>query len=144
VEFGFFVHRGTAYIPTRAKTDAGFYGDIEPVEVAVTTDTAEFLAALRRAIARGNPIIPTVTRDRLSIPDVLRHAKVRSWRTFERDSTCWEISEQAGNWGFGRLKRRPDRGWEEDPSQFIVLPPNTGLDDVLAKLVMEVQRLNGV
>ena len=50
-----FLRKGQAFIPTMARTEAGFYMGIEPVEVVDIQDQAGVEQALMRAVGRGNP-----------------------------------------------------------------------------------------
>ena len=61
-----------------AKTEAGIYTDIEPVTVVPVADTDALMAAIKKTMVRGNPIIPTPKRDSWPEPVVLKYAKVVS------------------------------------------------------------------
>jgi len=139
MHWGLFVRQGLAYIPTSAKTEAGFYLETEPVEVAEIADTLKFQEALKSALLRGNPKVATPRRENYGEPPVIKYAKVKSWAQMERESSFWGITEDNGNYQFGAYKRRSDRGWEEDPSEIVKLPPNLTIHHVAERIVEAVQ-----
>jgi hypothetical protein len=56
---------------------------IEPIEVVQAADTSAFINALKRTIAKGNPVVPTPLRSEYGKPAVLKYANVSSWKRFE-------------------------------------------------------------
>ncbi|HET9697872.1 MAG TPA: hypothetical protein VFP40_13455, partial [Terriglobales bacterium] len=76
----FYVRNDTVYLPVMARTHAGFYLDMEPVEIVSANDVQAFAMALRRAIERGNPVVHTPARNAFPKPVVLRYAKAKSWK----------------------------------------------------------------
>ena len=78
-----------AFLPTMARTRAGFYIGSEPVEVVDRADPKE---ALLRTMVRGRPVIPTPPRDMFPKSVSLQHAKVRSLSAFEKDAKSWSFS----------------------------------------------------
>ncbi len=112
---------------------------VEPFEVAAVADTAQFAAALGRAIARGNPKIHTPRRAEYTKPDILRYTNTRSLAQLERESRYWDISVRNENYEFMPWKRRRDRGWEEDRDAAVRFPRDLSLDDVLRRVVTLVQ-----
>ena len=62
MHWGLFVRRDVAYIPTSARTESGFYLDVEPVEIAEINDTETFKEAVKAALSRGNPKMATPKR----------------------------------------------------------------------------------
>jgi hypothetical protein len=125
-----YLRNGTAYVPTVAQTEAGFFLDIDPVEVVPAIDTEALRNAVKQAIGRGNPRVPTPTRAAFPKPVVLRYAKVKSWSTFEKGCSNWTIVEKGGLYQIKRGRKRPDRGWEDDPTQIEALPPGTGIAEI--------------
>src|SRR5256885_17252816 len=91
-----YLRNGTAYVPTVAQTEAGFFLDTDPVEVIPAVNTEALRNAVKQAIARGNPKVPTPTRAAFPKPVVLRYAKVKSWSAFEKGCSNWTIVETDG------------------------------------------------
>ena len=135
---------GKVVVPTLAQTEAGFYMEKEPVEVAAETDEAAIAAAIARAMSRGNPSIPTPPRGaKLPPPVVLRPAGVRSWAALERIARTWSIAEDHGRFRLVPQKRTPPRGWSEDESGALLLPAGSAPFDAarrMAALVAESAR----
>ncbi len=70
-----YLRNGTAFIPTVAQTNAGFFLDVDPVGVVSATDTEALRHAVKQAIGRGNPKVATPTRAAFPKPVVLSYAK---------------------------------------------------------------------
>jgi hypothetical protein len=125
-----YLRNGTAYVPTVSQTEAGFFLDTDPVEAVPAVDTEALRDAIKRAIARGNPGVPTPSRAAFPKPVVLRYAKVKSWSAFEKGCSSWTIVEADGLYQIKRSRKRPDRGWEDDPAQIEALPPGASIDEI--------------
>ena len=132
----FYVTPTVAYVPSVARTEAGFFLDVEPIEAIPRSDVGRIQNALKRAILLGNPRVPTPDRNTASIPRILDHAKVDSWSTFEKKASCWQIIRNKDQYVVQKMKRRPDRGWEEDPSSAEAFPPSISIDDFIGQTVM--------
>lgn len=131
-------YHGIMLIPTVAKTDAGFYIEIEPVAVPEPT-VSNIASALTAAKQRSSTVIPAPRRGEYSKPVVLRHAKARSWKDFERGARLWKVTWSNGTF---RLRRTAhvdaDQGWRETNSfEF------TTLVDVARALVDELSATPG-
>jgi hypothetical protein len=133
----------TAFIPTVAQTDAGFYLDVEPVEVVAAIDGDALQHAFKQAVGRGNSKVPTPTRDAFPKPVVLKYAKAKSWPAFERGCLYWTIVQKGGAYFVAQGRKRPDRGWEDDPERSEALPPGTSLDEVAKRVASSVQTALG-
>src|SRR5882757_6079966 len=118
-----YLRDGRAYVPSVGQTEAGFYLDIEPVEVALAVDTDALQRAITEVIQRGNPKIPTPARAAFPKPVVLKYAKVKSWSAFEKGCLNWTVVEKDGVYHVKPDRKRPDRGWEDDPTRIETLPP---------------------
>ena len=134
-----YLRNGTAFVPTVAQTDAGFFLDIDPVGVVSATETKALQDAVKQAIGRGNPRVPTPTRSAFPKPVLLKYAKVKSWPAFERGCLSWTIVEKDGVYRVKQGRKRPDRGWEDDPEKIEELPPGTGIDEVAQRVASFVQ-----
>jgi hypothetical protein len=133
---------GKVIVPTLAQTEAGFYVEKDPVEVAPGADEGAIAIAIARAMSRGNPRIPTPPRGgKLPPPVVLGPAGVRSWAALERSALAWSLVEEQGRYRLVPQKRTPPRGWSNDESLATVLPTGSTPGDVarkMAALVVEV------
>jgi hypothetical protein len=93
-----YLKNGTAYVPTVAETEAGFYVDVDPVKVIPALDSEALQRAIKETIARGNPRIPTPRPAAFLKSAVLKYANVNSWSEFEKDASCWKIVENGGKY----------------------------------------------
>jgi len=84
----FYLRKGTAFIPTMAKTEAGYSMGIEPVDVQKVESPEALQALLIAAIKRGNPVVPTPTRDNFPRPLMERYCGLKSLSAFERTASC--------------------------------------------------------
>jgi len=82
-----------------ARTEAGYWMSVEPVDVVEPLNTETLGVALLVAIARGNPIVPTPSRQDFPRPGMERYCGLKSLSTFERSATLGHR---------GRRERLPD------------------------------------
>ncbi|HEV7672982.1 MAG TPA: hypothetical protein VGQ12_00485 [Candidatus Angelobacter sp.] len=129
----------SVYVPTVAKTEAGFYQTIEPVAVVKLCDGRGLMNVLKTMLLKGNPIIPTPKPAARATSVILKYSPIKSLSKFDKEAAYWQIYEKGGIYEFGPLKRRTDRGWEEDPKQMRKMPPGSTLDDVVNQVVESVQ-----
>jgi hypothetical protein len=84
--------KGLIVIPARAKTEAGFWMDVEPVEVAPLHEQNLVTSAIKRVAFSPLITIPTPPRRDFPKPVVLRAGKVRSWSQFHWNYSLVQIS----------------------------------------------------
>lgn len=131
-----YLRKGAVYVPVLAKTEAGFYKWIEPITVTPVASAAALRDALKEVIARGNPIIPTpppATTDPL--PIALKQAGVKTWRAWERSTTCWKISENDSIYKIVGQKEGRHGGWVDDPEQTVTLLTGTPVDHLIDRVI---------
>jgi hypothetical protein len=129
------LRKGQAFIPTMAKTEAGFYMGIEPVAVVDVSDRRGVEDALLCTVCRGNPIVPTPTRDTFPEDVVLKHAKVKSLSTFERSSETWQLAKHHDAYTLAPCRPGKHGGSEEDPDRTETIPAEMTLVAVVHRLV---------
>ncbi|SRR6266404_2336054 len=135
-----YVRNETAYVPTAAKTQAGYYLDIEPVEVTPISDEESLMGAIRRSIDRGHPTIPTPTRATgFPKPVVLAYVKVRSLADFEKDAAYWQLHKEDDLFRIEQWKRGEQGGWLPNPPSSETLPLGASVDDAVKRLIDSVQ-----
>jgi hypothetical protein len=135
-----YIRNRTAYVPTAAKTHAGYYLDIEPVEVTTISDEEGFIAAIRRTIDRGHPIVPAPTRATgFPKPVILRYAKLQSLTAFEKDASYWQLHKQDNQYRIEQWKKGAQGGWIPDPALSEALPLGSSVDEAIKRLVSSVQ-----
>jgi hypothetical protein len=128
----FYLRKGVAYIPTTAKTEAGYWLAIEPVDVAPVANPEALQQLLLKAIARGNPVVKTPSRQNFPPPVMQRYCGMKSFSAFERTAALWAISVRDESYVIYPWRRSTQyRGaWEENHEHRTVLPLTTPLEDV--------------
>jgi hypothetical protein len=133
-----YLRRGSVFIPSSGRVDKGLYRDVEPVAVVDVSDTEGLRRAFRETIARGNPPTPYYPRNAYPQPVVVKYAGVKSWGTFARGASPWNIEAKDGIYQIIG-KRRDPNGWVEDPEQMIEFPLGTTLDQVIERMIAILQ-----
>ena len=129
------VRKGKAYVPTMARTEAGFYLGMEPIEVVDTADRQEVENAVMRAITRGNPVVPTPSRDSYPPDPLLKSANVKSLSTFEKSAQRWQLAKRQGAYEIVPYKSVKPAGALEDREQTELVPDSEPLPVVVHRLV---------
>lgn len=111
-----FVRKAKVFIPTMARTEAGFYMGIEPVAVVDSSNREAVRSAFLDAIGRGNPIVPTPTRATFPPSPLLKHANVKSLSTFEKNAQCWKLGKYPAEFVVAPYRPGKYGGSEEDDS----------------------------
>jgi len=123
MHWSFYLRKGIAYIPTTAKTGAGYWMAIEPVDVAPVRNVDELQRLLAQAVGRGNPVIKTPTCGN----EVLS--------AFERTAALWAIWQRDGSYVICPYRRsvRYRGTWEEDAEERTLLPLSIPFEEVVRK-----------
>jgi len=127
--------RGKAFVPTMAQTEAGFYLAVEPVAVADESDKTGIEEAVASAVERGNPIVPTPTRDGYKDYVLLKYAGVKSLSTFEKLARTWKLSRRSGNFVIAPYRPGQYGGAEEDLNRQESVPDSVPVREVIHRLV---------
>jgi hypothetical protein len=132
---------GIVYVPTVARTEAGFYMIREPVAVVPAANTETLRRALHDVMARGNAIIPTPKRNAYPPPVLPRYAGEKTWSAFMRGASEWKIREKNGNYQIVQYRENPkgDGSWVQDLDRKIEFPPGTTIDDVIDRMIAILQ-----
>jgi hypothetical protein len=138
------IRKGHAFIPTMAQTEAGFYMGIDPVEVVDASDRKAVVDAVLRAIARGNPRVPTPTRDNFPEDVLLKYANVKSLSTFEKLAQTWKFSKRQGAYLIAPYRPLKSGGSEEDPERTEAIPTEEPLETAVQRLVERATQDVGV
>lgn len=130
-----FLFKGLALVPTMARTEAGLYMGIEPVEVVDARDHAAVQQALMRAISRGNPSVPTPSRANFPKNPLLKYTKLKSDSSFDKLTKSWNLSKRDGAYFIVPYRLRQDSGKEEDVERGEAIPAEEPLEVVVRRLV---------
>lgn len=126
------------YVPTVGKR-GGAYTDIDPVAVIPIANEDDLRRALLNAIARKNPAVP-LQKGKWPPPVVLKHAGVKTWAAFDRNSSSWNITENDGNYRIGGYRKHPDGYRVEDHEQEIEFPHGTTIEAVVDRMIAILQQ----
>jgi hypothetical protein len=133
-----FLLKEQIFIPTMAKTKAGFYIGIEPVDVVDARDRAALEQAIIRVVKRGNPTVPT-PQGGANFPKsvLLKYAKMKmkSISSFDKLAKSWQLSKREGAFLIVPYRPRQDRGMEEDTERGEAIPVDVSLETVVGRLI---------
>ena len=129
------IRKDQVFIPTMARTEAGFYMGIEPVEIVEANAHEKVENAMIRSVGRGNPIISTPSRDSYPESPLLKYAKVKTASTFERSAQSWKLSIVNDAYEIGPYKKVKPAGSIEDLGRTEALPISEPLTVVVHRLV---------
>jgi hypothetical protein len=119
-----------------ARTKAGFYMGIEPVEVVDARDPAALEQAIIRAVKRGNPSVPTPPGGAKFPKSVLlKYANMKSISSFDKLAKSWNLSKREGAYLIVPYRHRRDRGQEEDAERGEAIPGHVSLETVVRRLM---------
>lgn len=132
---------GDVLVPTVAKTEAGFWIEVEPVERASLNDVSSVSAAIRNAFGRVEIVVPTPTRSAFPKPVVLRHANVDSWISFEKQySQVSIVQDPDGHYMIEAYRRALGGiGVEVDLDRTKLFSESLSLDGVIEELISSMQ-----
>jgi hypothetical protein len=133
--FNFYLRKGQVFVPTVAKTEAGFFMDLNPVSVVEVGNPDAVAQAIVATIEKRNPIVPTPTRGTFPTPVILAHAKVKSWATFEKSALCIKVVLNGSIYQIRPMRKSPSGGWEDDPARIESLPVGAAPKDVARRVV---------
>lgn len=111
---------------------------VEPVAVVPVTEAEALCRAIKDAMLRGEPPLPSLDpkRRQAALPPLPRLAEVRNWSAFYAGVAIWQIDAQGGAYRITpKLLDTASRQWVPDVANAIVLPPETGLDAMCARAV---------
>jgi hypothetical protein len=134
-----FLFKEQVFIPTMARTKAGFYMGIEPVEVIDARDPTGLEQAIIRVVKRGNPSVPTPPGGAKFPKSVLlKYAKMKSISSFDKLAKSWNLSKRDGAYLIVPYRPRKDAGQEEDTERGEAIPINVSLETVVRRLISRV------
>jgi hypothetical protein len=122
-----------------SRTEAGYFLDIDPVEVVPASETEVLRHAINRMIKSGNPVVPTPSRTSFPKPVILKYTKVKSWSAFEDGANVWKIVQKSGVYQISPGRKREDRGWEDDVPKIETFAPDATIDSVVLRVITLIQ-----
>lgn len=134
-----FLFREQILVPTIAKTKAGYYMGIEPIEVVDSHDHQAIEQAIIRTVKRGNPSVPTPPGGtKFPKSPLLKYAKMKSISSFDKIAKGWKFAQRDGAFLIVPYRPRTDRGQEEDTERGEAIPAEVSLEAAVHRLVQRV------
>ncbi len=130
-----YIREGKVFIPTVARTDAGYFLDVDPVFVHPVQDRQAIMESIRSVMAGGNPVIPAYSRELFPKPVVLRYAKVKSWRAFQASASAYQLRLNDSGFEIQPLRRAGPNHFEEDFERLVKLPQGITSDEFAREFV---------
>jgi len=127
---------GRVLVPTMAKTEAGFWLEMDPVEEAAAADANSIASALQRCASRATPVIPTPNRSELLEWVVGKAAKKRKPRDFENEYELLSVEHRSGDSYLIRKHHRSKegRGYEPERDPRLILSSESSFLEIAAAL----------
>jgi hypothetical protein len=131
----FYLRKGVAFVPTMARTEAGYWLGVEPVQVQAVSTVDELQKLLLAAVSRGNPTVKTPTRQNFPRDVMERYCGLKSVSAFERTATCWSISNDGSEYRICEWVRssRYRGAREEARDREIRLPIDVPLEEAVRR-----------
>lgn len=139
--FSLFVLADRALLPTDADTPSLLTMTTEPVEVFDYRERDEFLAAVQRTIARGNPKIQMPPEQELywdengmpglKTPVELKYAGVKTWNDLERNSVFYTVECYERGFVVISCGRKKNGLWSDDKVLELRMPPDVRIEGVV-------------
>ena len=129
-----YVRKGMAFVPDVARTEAGFFLDVEPVRVAKLSDLQSLASAIEQAMTAGNPRVPTPTRAAFPKPVILKPAGAKNWNAFVEQGACFTVFRGDDELEITETARNDDGEWVDAPSLNRKLPANSVALDIAKRI----------
>lgn len=131
--------QGLVVMPTKAKTEAGFWMDVEPVEVARIDDKNLIARSVKRIAFAPLRTIPTPPRDHFPGPVVLKAGKVRSWSQFHWNYSLINIAaDESGAVSVETWEKHADGSYQPNREGLKNIFPT--LDEALDAAIEEIEK----
>ena len=130
-----YLRQGVVYMPTVARTDAGFYMNVEPVAVVPVSNTDGIRSALHELMARDATVIPTPKRNEYPPSLLPKYAGVKTDRAFMQGTAHWAVDEKEGDYRIIGYRVHKDGYWVQDAAQKIVLPTGSTIENVVEQMI---------
>ncbi len=142
---GLYLMADRAILPTEAITESRLRVDIEPVAVFDYRNRSEFIAALEKAIAIGNPAAPNPASAELE-PDAdgfpafkkpagLKYSGLSTWDELERKSILATVRYYPSGFLLEIFGRAKNGKWSEEAALELRLTLESGLNGVVEAIL---------
>jgi hypothetical protein len=134
-----YVHHEKIVLPTVAQTEAGFYVDVEPIQVFSVKEHAAWKNAVYKALAKGNSFIPTPDGSDDPGSAILEKLNISKWSTFETSSIMYTVHKGGGDILIYRTGKTSDGMWTTETNQrhFASRAPLGAIVDALCEDILQ-------
>jgi len=131
-------------LPTVAQTEAGFFVDVEPIQVFRVEEHNAWKNAIYKALVKGNSIIPTPDGSDEPGSAILEKLNISKWSTFETSSIMYTVHRGGGDILIYRTGKSADGMWSTETNQrhFASRAPLTAIVDALCEDVLKQPEAN--
>lgn len=132
-------------LPVVAETEAGFYVDVEPIQVFSISDKNAWKNAVYSTLSKGNPVIPTPDGSEEPGSAILEKLNIQKWSTFETSATMYTVHLGGGYIRIYKTGRGADGMWsnsENSQRQFAGRAPLSSIVDSLADDILKQPEAN--
>ncbi len=110
----FYVRHEKLILPTVAETEAGFYVDVEPIDVFDIHEVESWRHEIYLRLVNGNPLVPTPERSDDPGSAILERLNITKWSTFETSAIMYTIHIGGRYISIYRTGKGPDGMWTQD------------------------------
>ncbi len=123
-------------LPTVAETEAGFYVDMEPIDVFEIHELEKWRQEIYLRLVNGNPLVPTPERSEDPGSAILERLNITKWSTFETSAIMYTIHSGGRYISIYRTGKGADGMWTQDNTDLRQFASQTPLSWI-AKAVAE-------
>jgi hypothetical protein len=141
----FYVRHEKIILPTVAETEAGFYVDMEPIDLFDITAYDNWKSELYLRLVKGNPLVPTPERSDDPGSAILERLNITKWSTFETSAIMYTIHVGGRYISVYRTGKGQDGMWTQDNTnvrQFASKAPLSAIASTVAEDVIKQPEAN--
>jgi len=129
---------GKVYIPSRLKTEAGFFIESEPVSIEKQSDLLALEKTLSAIIQRSIPTVPTPNFRAAPKPFLHKYAAKKSNKQFEGAAKYWSIEFDGNTILLIPGIRRENGGWLHDNERALRIEVAGNFEEAIRRLTNEL------
>lgn len=134
----FYVRHQKVILPTVAETEAGFYVDMEPIQVYEITDIERWKTAIYKKLIAENPLVPTPDRTDEPGSAILENLHITKWSTFETSAIMYTVHLGGRYISIYRTGKAPDGMWTQDNTEHRQFASRAPLDTIANALADDI------
>lgn len=134
----FYLHKSSLVIPTVCETEAGIFIDAAPVRIEKSDDKQQLKAAVYRALAQGNDLIPNPDDCNEPGSAILEKLSIDKWTKFEKESVMYTVHLGSRYISIFSTTRGHDGMWSNSDDRKRQFDPRAPLDYIADALLDDV------